>query len=318
MMLEVTEAPVGVGKRAKAISTVLRTPAQQAIAAIAQFQTDLAQAVTVIDAASLGPFDLGGSCDYDCFLGICIHTYDWTWPLDFTNVRTPLENEAANLSQAAGQFDAAFGPTRQWLITTLPAFSADFATQAEAILAINAQIGPGGQATPAQLAAVQAAFQQIIAGLGTGHDQMYSAIAAMGQFNGVVVASENALTSLGASLQANIDGWVQSSQNTFAGSMPCGGDDFDNQVNSAVSTLNSSFATMQGNFSLVALDGQAVATATEQCVGAMNNIQAQYQDVLGQVDTADSYPAGAIQNLHLDVAQSEWTALSQYAVQELQ
>jgi hypothetical protein len=300
------------------VSTVLQTPATQCIADLAKLQTDLSTASSVISGINLGPFQLGGSCDYDCFIGICIHTCNWSWKLDFTNVREPLQDAVAQLTQAAGQFGTAFEPTRAWLKTTLPQFSTDFATQAKVILDTNASIPTGGNPTPAQVQAVQSAFQAIVDGLGTGQQQMNGATEAMAQFNLLISAKETMLGELGANIQASIDDWIQKTQNDFVSGLPCGGGDADNQVNNAVNTFNSSFAYMQGYFTQVAQDGQAVAIATDQFVGTLTNIQAQYADVLQQVKAAQGYPASVIQNLHLDIAQNEWAQLAQFAAEQIQ
>lgn len=301
------------------IATILRSPAQDAIAAIAKLQSDLSAASGVINSVPLGPFNLGGSCDYDCFLGICIHTFGWTWPLDFGGIRGPLQNAIAAVIGASNQWTTAFAPARDWLKGTLPQFSTDFTNQASIILTTNAAIqAAGGVATPAQIAAVKASFADIAAGLGAGRSQMSVAASAIVDFTESLGNTEGELSPFLANMQASMDDQVANMQNNFINSMPCGAGDADGQINNAVATFNSSVATVQASFTQLNNDTTAAATAMEQFVGTIENIIDQYGLVAGQISSAQTFPSGPIQNLHLDIAANEWTQLASYAQQNIQ
>jgi len=300
-------------------ATVLRTPAQSAIAALAQLQTALAQTISTIAAVPLGPFYLGGSCDYDCFIGICVKTYNWSWTLDFENIRSPMQNAVQQLSGAASQYTSAFGPARDWLKATLPQFSTVFAAQAQTIIQTNAAITQaGGNATPAQIQTVQAAFQAISSGLALGHGAMDDAASAVAQFTGELQAIESGLTSLLGNMQSSMDSWVANTQNNFVNGMDCGQGDADNQINGAVTVFNVSVSIIRNNLGQVNTVSQNLTTALSQFVGVMVNISDQYTNIEGQIGQAQGFPAGAIQDLHLDVASSEWQQLAQFAAQNIQ
>jgi hypothetical protein len=301
------------------IATVLNSPFQDAITALAQLQTDLGASIAVINGANLGPYNLGGSCDYDCILGVCWKTYHWNWPLDFQYLRQPLQGAVQQVGQAAGQFDSAFQPARNWLKVTLPQFSADFTAQANTILATNAAIqASGGTATADQIATLQAAFADIIAGIGNGQQQMQTAIQAMADFNQELGGCEEELGQVTSQQQSAIDNWINTTWNNFVGGMDCGQSDADNQVNGAIATFNGAIAAIQTSFNTLAADGSAVSNATAELVGVFANINDQYGLVAGQISESQAYPAGPLADLHLDIAESEWTQLAQYAQQNIQ
>jgi hypothetical protein len=300
-------------------ATILSSPFQDAVAAIAQLQVDLGTSLATINAANLGPYNLGGSCDYDCVLGICWRTMSWSWPLDFQNLRGPLQAAAQQVAAAANQFTAAFEPARNWLKVTLPQFSADFTAQSQTILATNAAIvAAGGQATPAQVATLQAAFADILNGITAGKQQMNTAISAMGDFNNQLAACETQLGQITAQQQSSIDAWIQLTWNDFVNGMECGQDDAQNQVNAAIATFNGAIGQVAASFGTLGNDGNAVSTAAEQLAGTFANINDQYGLVAGQIGQAQSYPAGAIADLHLDIAANEWAQLAQYAQANIQ
>lgn len=301
------------------VATILRSPAQNALASIAQLQSDIPTTSTTINTVNLGPFSLGGSCDYDCFIGICVKTYHWSWNLDFSGIRPPLQQSVQQVSDAAGAFTSAFAPARDWLKNTLPQFSSDFAAQASTILATNAAImQAGGVATAAQIATVQAAFADITAGLSNGQNQMAGAISAVAQFVNQLSAIEGELSPFLSSMQQSMNDSVTNTQNNFVNGMDCGQGDADNQINVAKAMFNTSVAIIQASFGTLANDTSAVDSATSQFVAALVTILDQYQNVAQQVTTAGSYPAGVIQDLHLDIAANEWTQLAQYAQTNIQ
>jgi hypothetical protein len=301
------------------VATILDSPFQDAVAAIAQLQTDMTSSISVINAANLGPYNLGGSCDYDCILGVCWKTYHWNWPLDFQYLRVPLQGAVQQVGNAASQFDSAFQPARNWLKVTLPQFSADFTNQTNTILTTNAAIvAAGGRATAAQIATLQAAFADIINGLNVGQQQMQTATSAMGDFNNQLNACVSELSEVTSQQQSYIDNWMSTTWNNFVGSMDCGSSDADNQVNGAIGTFNTAIAQIQTSFNTLQSDGNAVATAVDQLVGTFTNINDQYGLVAGQISQSQSYPAGAISDLHLDIAANEWNQLAQYAQQNIQ
>jgi hypothetical protein len=300
-------------------ATVLRTPAQDAIAAFAQLQTQLTATTNAIQTVNLGPFQLGGSCDYDCFIGICIHTQNWSWTLDFDSIRGPLQGAVRQVRGAAGQYDQAFGPARDWLKTTLPQFSSTFAAQAQAILSTNAAImSAGGKATPAQIQTVSQAFQAISSGLTAGHAAMDGAAGAVAQFTNVLQAVEGNVSSLLSNMQSSINTGVKNAQDNLINQLNCGQGDADNQINGAIAMFNVSVSVIQNNLGAVNGVTQTLTNALKEFVGTLVNISDQYTNVEQQIGQAQGFPAGAIQDLHLDIAASEWQQLAQYASQNIQ
>jgi hypothetical protein len=301
------------------VATVLGNPFEAAISAIARLQTDMKSSIWAIDGANLGPYDLGGSCAYDCVLGVCWKKYHWSWKLDFQYLRGPLQSSVQQVGNAAGQFESAFQPTRLWLTVTLPQFSADFANQSKTILATNrAIVAAGGTATPTQISTLQAAFADITNGVKAGQQQLNTAISAMGDFNRQLTACVSQLSQVTSQQRSAIDNWLNTTWKNFVGGMDCGQGDAGIQVTGALATFNGAIGQIQSSFGTLQADGNAVATAVDLLVGTFANIADQYGLVAGQIGQSQSYPSGPIANLHLDIAASEWAALAQYARQNIQ
>lgn len=300
------------------VGTILASPFQSAIAALAKLQADLGSSISVIDAANFGPYNLGGSCSYDCVI-VCWKTYDWSWKLDFENLRGPLTDIVQNLGASASQFAAAFQPARLWLKGILPQFSANFQAQAQTIEQLNAAIiAQGGVPTVLQIVQLRKAFGEIINGINIGEQQMRIAISAMVEFNQQLSGYTTALTAVTTEEKNSITNWINTTWNNFVNQMECGQSDAQNQVNQAISTFTTAIGQVQTSFQVLQSDGDAVATAIEQLVGTFANINDQYGLVAGQIGESQSYPAGPIANLHLNIAAEEWAQLAQYAQQNIQ
>lgn len=301
------------------MSTILRTPATNALAAIAQLQADIVSSAAAVRNANLGPFELSGSCDYDCFIGICMKTYEWSWPLDFSEIRPDLQQAVAELSNAAGQFGGAFASSREWLKGTLQQFSAEFTQQAQIIISSNQQIMQAG-GTPNMLLVmkVMAAFETITDGLEAGQAQMAQATQAAAQFVQTLSGIESGLSPMLASLQTSINAGVNNAQTNFINSMSCGQGDASVQIATAIATFNVSIATIQNSFNTLSNDIGAFQNSNGQFVSSLVSLLDQYKNVASQVNIAGQYPAGAIQDLHLDIAANEWAQLAQYAVANIQ
>ncbi len=301
------------------MSTILRTPATNALAAIAQLQADIVSSAAAVRTANLGPFELSGSCDYDCFIGICMKTYSWSWPLDFSEIRPDLQQAVAELSNAAGAFGGAFASSREWLKGTLQQFSAQFTQQAQIIITTNQQImQAGGTPNMLLIMKVMVAFETITDGLEAGQAQMAQATQAAAQFVQTLSGIESGLSPLLASLQGSINAGVNHAQTNFINSMSCGQGDASVQIAAAIATFNVSIATIQNSFNTLSNDIGAFQNSNGQFVSSLVSLLDQYKNVASQVNIAGQYPAGAIQDLHLDIAANEWAQLAKYAVANIQ
>lgn len=89
-------------------------------------------------------------------------------------------------------------------------------------------------------------------------------------------------------------------------------------MNHAIGNFNGAIAAIQTSFNTLQADGNAVSNATAELVGVFANINDQYGLVAGQINQSQAHPAGPLADLHLEVAEGEWTQLAQYAQQNIQ
>jgi enamine deaminase RidA (YjgF/YER057c/UK114 family) len=117
--------------------------------------------------------------------------------------------------------------------------------------------------------------------------------------------------------QSQVTTWINTSWPSLCGSLSCGQGDATNQLNSALGNLNTTFASINTAVSTLQIDVVALTTACESLTDALLVVSDQFSLVAGQIADSKGYPAGAIAELHLDIAMSEWNQLQQYVEQNL-
>jgi hypothetical protein len=308
-----SEAGAGVWSGPPA-ATILAMPAQDAIAAIGRLHAQLQASRVVVSQAILGPYRMGVACQYDCVLGICWKEARWNAELDLST-RADLQSVIGEVERASDRYHAAIEPARGWLRNTLPQFSVQFSQHTATIRSTAAAIRQAhGRVTPAQAATLDAAFTAILAELKRGQDHMEQAARAVAEF----------LLAFDAAMRPVTDaGWapvIDAEVNTMraqANGLPCGAARANHMITEMVHDFSGAVSQIKSSLRHAELTAIEVNRATGTFVGALGSIVDQYGNVAAQVATAESLPTSIIQDLHLDIAADEWTALSQYATQNI-
>jgi hypothetical protein len=276
----------------------------------------------VVKATNFGPFAISGSCGYNwkvyCF-GNC-NNWNWWWKFpNYTWLQTSLDQQYQNIQSVSSQFDGRFSPVKSWLLNTLPGFSQQFDATAARIQADDETIRrPGTPPEEIERAKqdILQALDQMTGSLHQGTDQLRAGTAGLSSFNqqlnGALQTIENTRNGMEGMLSRD-----EKSMNETVGGWPCGADDARNGYNGVRTTVRTQFqnvVTAGQNFGLY-------SSQTDQSVsvilGRVLNLQNSYQNVLANLRAARITPAGAVQQLRLNVAGAAWRDLAAYARQQL-
>jgi len=298
-------------------------PAKKAIAELKTLPGSVNTIMSVINKTNFGPFPMSGSCGYNhawyC-LGMACKTSNWSWSPNFQWLQSKLKNIYVNVNQVSTQFNARFSPIKNWLLNTLPIFTAEFDAEKAKILA-NEAVVKAVNSTPAQIATAKAdilaSIKKITVSLNQGAGQLTNGTSSLSRFNqdlnralnrvsGAKNYMDSMLSSSSAKLKKDIAGW------------PCGRGDITKKFNSAKSTVRSQFQKVENSAQKYGVVSSQTDNSVSVILGVVVATRFSYQSVHQSLESAKISPAGAIQSLRLNVASAAWRDLAKFAKQNLQ
>lgn len=295
-------------------------PAKEAISKLKQLPGAVQGVQGAVKGTNFGPFNLSGSCGYKCFIGICLYDFNWRWSPDFSWLKSDLVNRYNQVGIISSQFPAHFAPVREWLVVTLPQFSQQF-DEAAARLAKAEAVVTDPKATPAQIAAAKQEIVQLLdqlnARLQQGADQLRGAVSSLSGFNQQLTGSMNQVENARLDMERMVSG-AQSYLNKEAGGWPCGAGDVQGQYNNVQQTVRGQYDNVVKVAQATGITASQADQSVSLILGTVLNLRTRYQGVLDKLHAAQVTPAGAVQELRLNVAAAAWRDLASYARQQLQ
>jgi hypothetical protein len=292
-------------------ATVRGLPGQDIAAAKASIgrmkalPTSVKQVITVINGTNFGPFDLSGRCEYDwhwyCF-GNCRY-WQWTWQFPaYTWLKTDLAQRYNRVQAQANQFDQAFSPVRTWLTVSLPEIS----KQMEAA---------SGQMQGADVAKVKAAVAQLDSQLNDSSGHLRTGYTSLSAFN----ESLNALLAQANSRDAveNVIRRDQEGVDREVSKYPCGADEIRGKYNNVRDTVRNQFNLVEQAGKSFGVTANQTDADVSLVLGTVLAARGSIAAVLKSLQTASVTPAGAVQQLRLNVVAGQWRDLANFAIQQL-
>jgi len=279
--------------------------AKAAIGRMKALPASVRQVITVINGTNFGPWDLSGRCEYNwhwyCF-GNCQY-YQWTWKFPaYTWLKTDLQQRYNRVQGQANQFDQAFSPVKNWLTVSLPQVS----QQMDAA---------SGQMQGADAAKVKAAIAQLDSQLNNSSGSLRTGFSSLSGFNQTL----NGLLAQANSRDA-VEGVIRNDQamvDREVAKFPCGADEVRGKYNNVRDTVRNQFNTVEQagkNFGVTATQtDNDVSLVLGTVLAARGSIAA----VLKSLQSASVTPAGAVQQLRLNVVAGQWRDLAVFASQQL-
>ncbi|MGC2400411.1 MAG: hypothetical protein WA510_11530 [Acidobacteriaceae bacterium] len=297
---------------------VTETALSNSLSTLAQFQASLANSSQIVSNASLGPYSISGSCGYDCWGKLCIMNQHWSWQVDFSGTRVPLQQVLQVIQQQYQQFSPTMTSVSTWETSTLPAFSNTFTNAANAILALNTQIQQnGGTTTQQQRQQIASEFQQIETGIQQSSGALNTAIQALSQYMQQQQAEQTSIASLSQNVQNSIDQEITQTQKNFIPTLHCGQSDATKAISGMENQFNQSFQQIEVSVGSMQTSAQTANQALSLLTGSLISLQSSYSLADQQIQQSQASPVPIIQNLHLDVAEKTWQGLAAYAAQQL-
>ena len=268
---------------------------------------------------TFGPYEIHGSCDFNCWGKLCWQTWHWNWNFpQFVGFKGALDQRLAAVSVQAATFDQAFGPVRGWLTGTLPAFSTYFDGAVQKLQADALVLAQPGDAAAVEKAKgdIVETLAQINTKLVSGSGELRIGVAQLSRFNAGLGSALGQVQSISGALDSSIASGRENMGRKM-GDWPCGQGDATDQFNGISNVVRAQFDTV------IQAANATRATATQSdkdvslILGTVLNLQTRYQGALQQIQSAQITPQGAVQTLRVGVAAAEWHDLAQYAVQQL-
>jgi hypothetical protein len=293
-------------------------PVREAIAELRRFPTAVESVTSHIQASSFGPFHLGGSCDYSCFIGICFKTYNWSWSPDFSWLKDDLGRRYTYVSDVSRQFDGSFAPVRSWLVGTLPQFSAQLDAAAVRMQTAEGVIIDPASSPEAKAAArgeIERSIAEVLGLLERSTTDLRGGVSSMSGYNQRLTEALRNVENSRAGMEHMLS-QAQGVLDPFASGMPCD----DGAARGGYDAIKNA---VRGQFDgVLRAAEQAGVTAGRSdhavslILGSVLNVQNQYQGVLQKLRAAEISPPGAVQQLRLNVATAAWRDLAAYAQQQ--
>lgn len=297
--------------------------AKGAIDKLKQLPGSVQKVREVVKAANFGPFAISGSCSYNwvwyCFGTNCT-TFSWGWKFpNYAWLRGALDQRYQNIQSVSSQFDGRFSPVKSWLLNTLPGFSQQFDTTATRMQAEDATIRKAG-ATPAEIEKatlnILQALDQTTGSLHQGLDQLKAGTSGLAIFNRQLSGTFQTIESTRAGMEQMI-GNDEKTMNQTLGGWPCGVDDARSGYNGIKTTVRSQFQNVVTAGQNFGLNSSQTDQSVSIILGRVLSLQNSYQNVLNNLRQAQITPAGAVQQLRLNVTVAAWRDLATYARQQL-
>ncbi|MGZ5199733.1 MAG: hypothetical protein ACXWC4_08175 [Telluria sp.] len=283
---------------------------EQAVEQLARFQGEVDRMRGIVH-QSVGPYMIGSSCKRCAseFLGICFaYRYEnWRLPVELHG----LSQVDSVLSQAQAEgvkLEDSYAPTRQW-IAGLPAFSAQFGSTADTVLALQQQIRQGQPATPAQRDQVTAALGQLYAGLAKSAGQLEAGV----QTLAVALQKQSDYRTR---IQQAMDVSAQSAQqdlaraDAIARTQSCQ-DGVAQQLNAIRANFGNSMQQLSQSFGQLGAASTDAERSLSVLLGAVVNSRTEMEGVLKLVQAAKDDQIGSfLEQLHLAAAKKQWEDLA--------
>ncbi len=292
---------------------------KNALDILKQLPVSVQKVQEVVNAAYFGPFLISGSCKYNgvwyC-LGTHCTTFYWSWPFpQYTTLKDELNYRFQNIRNAASRFENRFSPLKSWMLTTLPAISRQLDTASARIKTAQATIR-NPDILPIEIeTAKQEILQEIVqitASLTQGYEQLTAAVSGLSAFNQQLNSSLQTLERVRIDMEQLINADEQRVNQTIGG-WPCGVDDARNKYNGIKITVQCQFQNVITAAQSFRLCSEQTDLSVSIILGRVLNIMNSSQNVLKNIKTAQITPAGALQQLHWNIAEAAWRDLSAYA-----
>jgi hypothetical protein len=297
--------------------------ARVAIDRLKQLPGSVQQVREVIKAANFGPFQIGGSCNYNgvwyCLWTNCT-TFTWSWNFpNYTWLRSALDQRFQTIQAVSSQFEGRFAPVRAWLLDTLPALGSTLEASTARLEQAEATLRRP-DASAAELEAARREIEQTIeattAALRQGSARLQDGLAGLAAFNEQLKAVLQPLEDERAGMEQMIAS-DERRLNDEIGGWPCGTDGARNGYNGIRTTVRTQFQNVMNASQAFGVTATKTDESVSQILGRLLNLVNAHQQVLDSLRSAQVTPAGAVQQLRLHMAASAWDELASYARREL-
>jgi hypothetical protein len=283
---------------------------EQAVSQLARFQGEVDRMRGIVH-QSVGPYRIGSRCTVCTtkILGICFAhgTQAWDMPIELHGLS--LVDGVLTQAQADGvQLEQSYAPTRQW-IAGLPAFSAQFGSSADIVLALQQQIRQGQAATPAQREQVKAALGQLYSGLATSAQQLEAGV----QTLAVALQKQSDFRNR---IQQAMNMSAQSAQQdlaraeAIARAQSCQ-DGIPQQLNAVRANFGNTMNLLSQSFNQLGAASSDAERSLSVLLGAVVNSRTEMEGVMKLVQAAKDDQIGSfLEQLHLAAAKKQWEDLA--------
>jgi hypothetical protein len=299
-------------------------PAKAAIDSLKQLPASVSRVQSVIQGTSYGPFEISGSCDYDkqwyC-LGMACRTFKWWWKFpNYTWFKDSLAARYNEVSSVSQQFDSRFTPVKTWMLTSLPQFSQQLDKENEIISAAG-RVAADPNSSPAAIEQAKsdllASLNRIENGLQPGVKQLNDGISSLSNFNSQLNQSLQNVNNLRVSLDRVVSA-DKANMNAKLGEYPCGDGDARAQYNGIENLVTGQFQNVQTAAQSYGVTSNQTDRDVSIILGTVLNFQTRYQGISQALRLAQLSPAGAVQQLRINVVAASWRDFAQYAEKQLQ
>ena len=314
-LLAVALATTGVPAAAQDIDV---PAAKQAIDTLANFPRSVQAVRAQIGGTNFGPFPASGSCDHDCFI-VCFSTFNWNWSPDFSWLKDDLSRRYQSVETVSNGFDNAFSPVKLWLVEWLPRYSGIFNEEA-ARMSDAARTYSDPSATTEQKAqaeaTVRSGIDRLKSELDAGAGQINTGISTLSHFNSNLAATFRFVEAAAGPMESMIAANQKVLDDSTAG-WPCGSGDIHNHYNNVKSIVRAQYQNVAQAAQRANTTAGAADHAVSIILGTVLNFQNQLTGVRQKLQAAETTPAGAVQQLRVNVAGAAFKELVAYAQQQL-
>jgi uncharacterized phage infection (PIP) family protein YhgE len=201
------------------------------------------------------------------------------------------------------------------MLTSLPQFSQQLDKETEVMTAAG-KVVTDPQSSPEAVAGAKAdilaSLDRIHVGLQPGLKQLNDGIASLSNFNSELNQSLRSINDLRASLDRVVAA-DKASMNNKLGDYPCGDGDARSQYSGIENKVTGQFQDVQNAAQSFGVTSNQTDQAVSVILGTVLNFQTRYQGISQALNLAQISPAGAVQQLRINVVAASWRDFAQYA-----